>query len=87
MEKKEFITQLANFLQNTKCTMNVKQLADLLNWNNYKTNKGNEYSGKRGTLKLIQSVYHWHIKNSRKLEADNVAFSFLKNDRTYAYEK
>jgi len=87
MEKKEYITQIANFLISTNTTMNVTQLADLLNWNNFKTNYDSEYSGKRGTFKLIHSVYDWLISNNRKQEADNVAFAFLKLDRTYAYEK
>lgn len=87
MDKKEFISKIANTLVETETTMYVKDLSQILNWNKFKTDNNEEYAGKRGTYKLIHSVYDWLKQNKRDIDADNVAKVYMKSDRTYAYEK
>lgn len=87
MTNKEYISKLADFLISTNSTMNVKALADLLNWNNYNTTYRTEYKGERGTYTLIHHTYYWLKDQGLQKEADNVAFAFKKPDGGYAYEK
>lgn len=87
MEKKEYITQLAKFLVATNTTMTGETLADLLNWNKFKTNYNSEYEGGRGTYTLIHATYDWLVANENQEDADKVALAFKKPDGTYAYNK
>lgn len=86
LEKKEYITKLADFLITTKTTMNVENLAEHLNWNGYKTNYDTEYQGKRGTYTLIHSTYDYLVEKNRQNDADKVAKAFKKPNGNYAYE-
>jgi hypothetical protein len=65
MDKKIFINKIANTLSELNVTMNIKQLTELLNWNCITTDYGETYKGKRGTYKLIHSVYDYFIENKR----------------------
>lgn len=87
MDKKLFISKIANTLSELNITMNIKQLTELLNWNGITTDYGEPYKGKRGTYKLIHSVYDYLIENKRIVEAENVAKSFKRMNGTYAYQK
>ncbi len=87
MEKKEYITQLAKFLVATNTTMTGETLADLLNWNKFKTNYNSEYEGGRGTYTLIHATYDWLVAHENQEDADQVALAFKKPDGTYAYNK
>lgn len=87
MEKKEYITQLAKFLVATNTTMTGETLADLLNWNKFKTNYNSEYEGGRGTYTLIHATYDWLVAHENQEDADKVALAFKKPDGTYAYNK
>jgi hypothetical protein len=87
MDKKEFIRKLAAFLVSTDATMTGETLADLLNWNGFKTNYDTEYAGGRGTYKLIHATYDWLVSIGEQEDANNVADAFKKPDGTYAYDK
>jgi len=87
MDKKEFIRKLGSFLVSTDATMTGKTLADLLNWNGFKTSYDTEYAGGRGTYKLIRATYDWLVKIGDQEAADKVAEAFKKPNGTYAYEK
>ncbi len=87
MDKKEFIKRLGSFLVSTEATMTGKTLADLLNWNGFKTNYDTEFVGVRGTYKLIRATYDWLVKIGDQESADKVAEAFKKPDGTYAYDK
>lgn len=87
MDKYEFIRQLANFLVSTSTSMNVKDLAGLLNWNGYQTNYGTPFQGARGTYTLVHATYDWLDSIGQPGDADNVAAAYRKPDGTYAYEK
>jgi hypothetical protein len=67
--------------------MSGDELAAHLNRNKFLTSYGSEYSGGRGTYKLIKETWHW-VKNDLGLdeEAAKVAEVFVKPDGTYAYE-
>ncbi|KHJ37217.1 hypothetical protein PBAC_25470 [Pedobacter glucosidilyticus] len=87
MNKKEYISKLANFLIENGKSMDAISLAKHLNWNGYLTNYETPYEGKRGVYTLIHSVYDWLINNNRIQEADNVAKAYKKTDGSYAYHK
>ena len=86
MDKKEYITELAAFLVNTKTTMPGDSLASLLNWNGYRTDYNTKYKGLRGTYTLVSATYDWLVKKGRHAEADKVALAFQKPDGKYAYK-
>lgn len=85
MDKKDYITKLGEFLTDNGTTMSVSELAEHLNRNNFKTNYGSEYQGKRGTYTLVDAVYDELANNGNQAMADKVARAFPKNDGTYAY--
>lgn len=85
MNKKEYITKLGEFLTDNKKTMSVPELAEHLNRNNFKTNYGSDFQGKRGTYTLVDAVYDELVDAGNKLKADKVSAAFPKNDGTYAY--
>lgn len=87
MDKKEYISQLAKFLVSSKTTMTGETLAEILNWNNFKTSYNSEYAGGRGTYTLIHATYDWLVANGKQQDADYVALAFKKPDGTYAYNK
>lgn len=61
MDKKEYIRQLAIFLDGTNTSMNVKDLEGLLNWNGFTTNYNTKFEGGRGTNTLIHATYDWLV--------------------------
>lgn len=85
--KKLYIWRLASFLHQHGMKMSGEELADHLNRNKFLTSYGSEYSGGRGTYKLIQVTWHW-INDELGLpnEAIKVAEAFVKPDGTYAYQ-
>jgi len=85
--KKLYIWRLANFLRSYGMTMSASELADHLNRNNFMTAYGTEYSGGRGTFRLITETWRW-VHNDLGLddEAQNVARAYVTEDGRYAYE-
>lgn len=61
MDKKEYIKRLADFLVSNGTTMTGENLADHLNWNNFKTSYNTTYAGSRGTYTLIHATYDWLV--------------------------
>jgi hypothetical protein len=87
MDKKEFIRRLANSLVANSKTITGIELANHLNLNNYKTNTGSLYEGKRGTYRLVTATYDWLDAFGLQNEANNVALAFKKPNGEYAYNK
>jgi len=87
LEKKEYVRRLAKFLVENQTTMTGRNLADHLNWNEFKTSYDTEYAGGRGTYKLINATYDWLVSIEFQNDADCVALAFKKPDGTFAYEK
>ena len=86
MDKREYIRRLAEFLMSTGTSMNVQELAGLLNWNGFKTNYDSPFKGGRGTYTLIHATYDWLVSSGKTTDADNVALAFKKPNGTYAYK-
>lgn len=86
-EKKTYIWRLAEFLSNHQMKMSVEELASHLNRNNFLTSYGTEYTGGRGTYKLVRETWKW-LQDEMELEegAAAVASAFVKSDGEYAYE-
>jgi len=86
-KKKMYVWKLADFFQQHKMRMSGEELADHLNRNNFMTSYGTEYSGGRGTYKLIRETWVW-LNDDLGLEdeAKKVAEAFVKPDGSYAYE-
>ena len=87
MDKKGFISDLANKLIAGGKTMAGNDLAIELNLNNFKTDAGDQYKGKRGTYRLIKSTHDWLYSKKMLTEANNVALAFPKPNGKYAYNK
>ena len=87
-EKKNYVWQLASFLNSYDMKMSGEELADHLNRNNFLTSYGTEYQGGRGTYKLIRETYHWvHDELHLPIEATKIAEVYVKPDGSYAYEE
>ena len=86
-EKKLYIWRLAKFLRQNNKTMSAGELATHLNRNSFLTSYQSEYSGGRGTYKLIKETWIWiYDELGLENEAESVARAFVKSDGTYAYE-
>lgn len=86
-QKKLYIYQLADFLYSHGMTMSGGELAAHLNRNNFLTEYGTTYKGKRGTYRLIREVWAWLEHDLKAREAaKKVATAFVKPDGTHAYE-
>jgi hypothetical protein len=86
-EKKQYIWKLAVFLASHEMTMSGEELAEHLNRNKFLTSYGSEYSGGRGTYRLIRETWNW-VNNELGLpnDAECVAKAFVKPDGAYAYQ-
>ncbi|RXG13257.1 hypothetical protein [Leeuwenhoekiella aestuarii] len=87
MDNKQYVFELATVLHRAKATLPASELANVLNEFNHLTTYGSQYSGGRGTYKLISDTYAWLVKNGNQNGADIVAIAFTKPDGSYAYEK
>lgn len=86
-QKKVYVWRLAEFLDRNKMKMSGEELAEHLNRNNFLTEYGTQYEGKRGTYTLIHETWIW-LNDDLGLddEAKKVAEAFVKPDGTYAYK-
>jgi hypothetical protein len=84
--KKLYVWKLADFLCQNGKQMSGEELAEHLNRNNMPTSYGAEYTGGRGTYKLIRETWHW-LNDDLGLpdEAKKVAQAYVKPDGSYAY--
>ena len=66
--------------------MSGEELAEHLNRNDFLTESGDEFKGKRGTYNLINKTWRW-LNDELDLpnEAAHVADAFVKPDGTHAY--
>lgn len=86
MTNKEYIRNLAVFLNHNGTEMSGAELAGHLNRNGFVTGYGEKYKGKRGTYTLLDATYEWLKKEGNLEEAGMVATSFVKPDGSKAYE-
>ena len=84
--KANLVADIAQALVKNGATMRVTLLMDLLNQNNFKTNKGHEYEGGRGSYHFISSLYDYFKEIGHQKAADDIAAAFVKADGSYAYE-
>lgn len=84
--KANFVADIAQALVKNGATMRVTLLMDLLNQNSFKTNKGYEYEGGRGSYRFISSLYDYFKEIGHQKAADDIAAAFVKADGSYAYE-
>jgi hypothetical protein len=85
MDKKEYISRLANFLVANNTTMVRADLIKHLIWNGFITNEG-YVGGKRGTYVVIYETYDWLVSVGKQVEADNIKLAFKKSDGESAYD-
>ncbi len=84
--KKQYISDLARFLNNQGKVMSGEELATHLNRNGFSTSYGSKYKGGRGTYKLIKSIWSVHDSAGENIEAENIATAFVKPSGGYAYK-
>jgi hypothetical protein len=66
--------------------MSVPTLVSLVNGQGYLTNYGTEFSGGRGSYKLVSGTYHRFNSAGHADRARNVALAFRKPNFDYAYD-
>ncbi|EIC20854.1 hypothetical protein [Thiorhodovibrio frisius] len=84
-DKYELVAWVAATLIKHDAFMVVPTLAEILNDKGFKTDYDTEYSGGRGTYRLVSSTYIRLEKDGAIDEARYVAEAFRKPDLTYAY--
>jgi hypothetical protein len=87
-DKYEFVSWVAEHLTKQGTFMSVPTLISLVNAQGYKTNYATEYSGLRGSYKLVSGTYHRKEKLGSPdgdTKAHNVAVAFRKPNFEYAY--
>ena len=85
--KKTYIWKLADFLCQHEMKMSGQELADHLNRNRFLTSYGTEFTGGRGTFRLISFTWQW-LQEELGLpdEAEKVAEAYVTADGKPAYE-
>jgi hypothetical protein len=69
-------------------TMSAAELAEHLNRNDFLTGYKTQFSGGRGTFRLIKATYDWVAKELGLVgEAECVSKAFVDQKGTYAYLK
>ena len=71
------ISEIAEECSKNESTMTVTELARRLNEKGLKTSCGSEYSGGRGTYRLIQSAYWCYERKEEHDKAKHIADSFV----------
>ena len=87
-DKYAFVSWVAEELTNRGTFMAVPTLISLVNAKGYKTNYGTEYSGLRGSYRLVSGTYHRMEalgSPDGDTKAHNVAVAFRKPNFEYAY--
>jgi hypothetical protein len=85
-EKKLYIWRLARFLHTHQMRMSALELAEHLNRNEFLTGYKSQFSGGRGTYRLIKKTYDW-VAGEMGLpeEAECIAKAFVDQKGNYAY--
>lgn len=73
----QLISDIAEECSKNASTMNVTELAQRLNEKGLKTTYGSDYSGGRGTYRLIQSAYWCYERMEEHDKAKHIADSFV----------
>ena len=87
IRKRQFVRELANKLSAAGETIDAAELAVRLNSAGHLTTYGTQFAGRRGTYRLIRTVYVWLDETiGSHDEATAVARAFTKPNGRYAYE-
>ena len=84
-DKYDFVEWVAVELRKQGAFMSVPTLVSLANAQGYRTNYGTEFSGGRGSYKLVSGTYHRLAAAGHAGRAKNVAVAFRKPNFEYAY--
>lgn len=82
--KYEFVAWVAGELNKHGAFMSVPRLVQLANEMGYRTNYATEFSGLRGSYRLVRGAY-WRYFEAEPDTARSIAEAFRKPDFTYAY--
>lgn len=85
MDKFQFVAWVADELKKRSTFMSVPALCDLLNARGYTTNYGTEFTGGRGSYRLVSGTYHRLDAAGEGDRATNVAIAFRRPNFQYAY--
>jgi hypothetical protein len=85
-DKYEFVARVAEELAKRETFMSVPALMDLVNAKGGRTDYGTEFSGGRGSYKLVSGTYKRMIDGGTPERARNVAVAFCRPNFEYAYE-
>lgn len=76
----KFISKIAEKCAIEGSTTYIKELARLLNENNFRTSYNAEYAGGRGTYRLVQSAYWYYERMEEHERARHIADVFVNAD-------
>lgn len=85
MDKYQFVAWVADELKKREAFMSVPALCELLNTKGYTTNYGTEFTGGRGSYRLVSGTYHRLVAAGETDRAINVAVAFRRPNFQYAY--
>ena len=86
-EKRIYIEKLATFLYDNEKRMSGKELAEHLNRNGFRTERGGSFKEKgRGIYRLLSTTYDWFVERGLHEEAGRVAIAFVTPDGNHPYK-
>jgi hypothetical protein len=87
MNNKKYILEVAVAARQAGITIQVAHIVAAMNHLGYNTTAGNQYKGGRGSYTLIHATYDWLVSQGKQGDADMVAWTYVKPDGSYAYQK
>ena len=85
MSTRDAVVMIASELRKQDACMTVPFLCRVLNQSGFRTNWGYEYSGGRGSYRML-SWFYWHYKTADPVVAEDIARAFKRANGSYAYE-
>lgn len=84
---REAVAHVASALRKQDACISVRMLCRILNKAGYKTSYGCEYSGGRGSYRMVASAWHYFNDAINKPDvAEDIALAFTRPNGGYAYE-
>lgn len=82
---REAVRAIAEELHRQGARMTVGRLCDVLNATGFRTRYDTEYTGGRGSYRMISCAYTWYDEHGEPDVAEKIAQAFTKHDGSYAY--
>lgn len=84
--KRKFVADMAKYLVEHNLIMTGKELAEIMNLNDIRTQYDTEYFGGRGTYTLIRNIWNYYYEQKDYIMAYYISRAFVDQNGKYPYE-